>query len=58
VKSAEYMDAYPALLRISRSDFEKLTMHSIDTAVKFEDAQDKSDGYMATLEMYHQIIAW
>jgi hypothetical protein len=52
------MDAYPALLRISRSDFEKLTMHSIDTAVKFEDAQDKSDGYMATLEMYHQIIAW
>lgn len=49
------MDAYPALLRISRSDFEESTIYSVDAAVQFEDAKDKSEGYMATLGMYHEL---
>lgn len=48
----EIMPFFPALLNVSREDFEKSTRYTAATAVQF---RELNEGYMASLELFHQI---
>ena len=48
------MPEYPALVSVPMEDAAKSTANPIDTALRLKDDHG-SDGYMASLEIFHQI---
>jgi hypothetical protein len=48
------MPEYPALLSVPIEDARRSTTNTIETVVRLEDDHG-GDGYMARLEMFHQI---
>jgi len=49
----EWMPGNPAILNASAADVQQATSVSIDSAVKLP--EDDGEGYMVTLEVFHQI---
>jgi hypothetical protein len=53
-ENIEWMSKYPALLSFPKEDTERSTANTIERAVRLKDDNGK-DGYMASLEIFHQI---